>query len=73
MENKIQRQPEYDALDKFDAENNVEPARVIAYRIASKYGLSERGRLVDEISHAIEDALDLGQRRAAHLPPSARS
>lgn len=69
MQNKISHQPEWDALHKFDADNNVEPARVIAYRIASKYGHSATGRLVDEISGAIEDAMELGQRRGLLIPP----
>ena len=70
--NKITSQPEWDALHQFDADNNVEPARVIAYRIAAKYGHSPTGRLVDEIAHAIEDAMELGQRRGLLIPTYAR-
>jgi hypothetical protein len=65
---KITPQPEYDALNAFDTENNVEPARTIAERIASKYGVGWSHALVDDISNAIEDALELGQRRGVHLP-----
>lgn len=65
---KIMPQPEYDALNAFDAENNVEPARVIAERIALKWSSYLRPEMVDDISHAIEDAMSLGERRAAFLP-----
>jgi hypothetical protein len=65
---KITPQPEYDALNAFDAENNVEPARTIAERIAWKYDYWSTDPIVDDISHAIEDAMNLGQRRAAYLP-----
>jgi hypothetical protein len=65
---KITPQPEYDALNAFDAENNAEPARTIAERIGLKYAAGRTHPLVDDISHAIEDAIEWGQRRAAHLP-----
>ncbi len=66
--NKIHPQPEYDALYAFDAENNVEPASVIAERIAAKYGFGETHSMVDDIHYAIEDALELGQRRGQLIP-----
>ena len=71
--------PEWDALNAFDAENNVEPTRVVACRIACKYAHSatENGQLIDEISHAIEDAMEIGARRgpleAAAIRSSARA
>ena len=51
------------ALSKFDDENNVEPTRRIAERIALKYGAGPTHSLVDDIHHAIEDAYNLGARR----------
>jgi len=66
---KITPQPEYDALNAFDAENNVEPARTIAERIAEKYEIRWASRLVDDIACAIEDARDLGVRRGPLIPP----
>lgn len=62
---KIAPQPEYDALDEFDAENNVLPARTIAERIAWAYGAGRTHSIVDAIAHAIEDARDIGKRRSA--------
>jgi len=57
----------------FDHENNVEPCRTIAERIVHRY--RRYGTvLVDEISHAIEDARSLGERRArAEYTPPVRS
>lgn len=68
---KIHPQPEYDALNAFDAENHVEPTRVIAERIVEGYGLIPlvAQSMVDEISGAIEDARDLGVRRGPLIPP----
>jgi hypothetical protein len=68
-ENKITPQPEYDALYAFDAENNLEPSSVIAERIAAKHGFHDKHPIVDDIHYAIEDALDLGQRRGKLIPP----
>jgi len=48
---------------RFDEENNVEPARTIAERLSEKYGGSPTHPLVDDVSHAIEDARELGERR----------
>ena len=67
-DNKIHPQPEYDALYAFDAENNVQPT-VIAERIAARYGFHDKHPIVDDIHYAIEDALDLGQRRGKLIPP----
>ena len=66
---KIARQPEWDALYAFDAENNVLPARTIAEKIAERHGLQLWYSLVDEISHAIEDAMELGIKRGPLIPP----
>jgi hypothetical protein len=55
------------ALFAFDAEHKVEPARTIAKRIAAKYGAGPTHSLVDEISQAIENAWDIGEKRAAYL------
>lgn len=62
---KITPQPEYAALNAFDAENNVEPFRTIAERIVDGYGINSHvgPLMVDEISIALEDAYDLGVRR----------
>lgn len=50
----------------YDCENNVEPARTIAQRIASNYQITGewRDRLIDNISHAVEDAMAAGEGRA---------
>ena len=56
--------PESEAAHAFDAANNVEPCRTIAARIVGRYGFAEFHPLVDTISHAIEDARDLGKKRA---------
>lgn len=53
------------ALFDFDAERNVEPWRTVAQRIAAKHGHGEFDSIVDEISHALEDAMDIGRARAA--------
>lgn len=71
--NKITPQPEWDAIHQFDADNNVEPARTIAERIAWKYGAGKTHSMVDDIAHAIEDAMELGQRRGLLIPHSDRS
>ena len=65
---RIARQPEYDALNAFDGENNVKPFRTIAERIGEKYGFDWRHSLVDDISNAIEDAYNLGERRGPLVP-----
>lgn len=68
-ENKIAPQPEYDALHAFDAENNgARPAREIARLIAMKHDCSRNHPIVDDIAHAIEDAIELGQRRGRLIP-----
>jgi hypothetical protein len=67
-DNKIVHHPEYDALHKFDVENNVEPARQIARRIAMKYDCGRNHPIVDDIAFAIEDAMDIGERRGKFLP-----
>ena len=66
--NKITLTPADEALFAFDAENNVEPARTIAERIAAQYGVHSSAPIVDGISHAIEDAMRLGERRGLLLP-----
>lgn len=63
MSNKIASTPAWDAVHEFDAQNNVEPFRTIAERIAYGAGCSKNHPLVDEISAALEDAYNLGERR----------
>lgn len=67
-ETKITPQPEYDALYAFDAENNIEPASVVAERIAAKYGFADTHPIVDDIHYAIEDAMEMGQKRGRLIP-----
>lgn len=69
MTHKIAHQPEYDAINAFDAENNVLPTRKLAELIAQQHGLGLWHSLIDEISHAIEDARELGERRGRLIPP----
>ena len=66
--NKIISTPADEALWAFDQANNVEPARTIAERIAWRFDFRPDHMIVDDISEAIEDAVELGQRRAAYLP-----
>lgn len=56
----------FDALHAFDAENPNEtrPSRTIAEEIALTYGFDRIHPLVDDIAHAIEDARNIGERRA---------
>lgn len=56
--------PADEARHAFDAEHNVEPSRTVAQRIAWKYGCGRNHSLVDDIQHAIEDAWNLGEKRA---------
>lgn len=67
---KIAHQPEYDALNAFDAENNVKPFRTIAEHIAANHDFWTTHPIVDEISHALEDAYNLGERRGPLVPRS---
>jgi hypothetical protein len=67
-DNRVVFDPEYERLHQFDAENNLQPSRAVAKDIAAKYGIDEMHPIVDDIAHAVEDALDLGQRRADYLP-----
>lgn len=57
---------EWDALHEFDAVNGVEPTRTIARRIVAAHGIDHNHPIVDEISHAIEDAYALGARRGPY-------
>lgn len=70
---KFETSPADEALFAFDADHNVEPARTIAERIASKYGCGFTHALVDDISHAIEDARDIGRMRAGFELMAQRS
>lgn len=70
---KIISTPADEALWAFDQANNVEPTRTIAGRIASNHGFGWGHPMVDEISHALEDAMDIGRRRAPLEVESARS
>lgn len=65
--NKIHVTPADEALFKFDAENKVEPPRVIAQRVARRHGLGYNGSLIDDIAHALEDAMEIGQKRGKFL------
>jgi predicted Zn-dependent protease len=65
---KIAHQPEYDALNAFDAANNVEPFRTIAERIATSHDFWATHPIVDQISAAMEDAYNLGERRGPLVP-----
>lgn len=47
----------------FDCENNIEPPRTIAERIAEKYGAAPTFPIVDDIANAIEDAREVGEKR----------
>lgn len=51
----------------FDAEHDVKPFRTIAKHIAIIHDISPMHPLVDDIAHAIEDAHELGQKRARAL------
>jgi hypothetical protein len=62
---RIVETPDDKARHTFDAANNVEPCRIIAERIAAKYGAGPTHSMVDAISHAIEDARELGEKRRA--------
>jgi hypothetical protein len=72
-ETKIISTPADEALWAFDQTNNVDPTRTIAERIAGNHGFGWRHPMVDEISHALEDARDIGRRRAPLEIESARS
>jgi hypothetical protein len=67
-DNKITPQPEYDALYAFDAEHDIEPASVVAERIAARYGFAPTHPIVDDIHYALEDAWELGQMRGQVMP-----
>jgi hypothetical protein len=62
-QNRFRITPRDEAIFDFDAADNVEPPRRIARRIAMKYDCGNTHPIVDEISHAIEDAMLLGSRR----------
>lgn len=69
--NKITPQPEYDALNAFDAAHGVEPFRTIAERIVGKYfEVNASTLLVDDIASALEDAHELGVKRGPLIPRS---
>jgi hypothetical protein len=70
---KIKSSPEIDALHQFDATHNVEPCRTIALRIAQKYDCTAVHPIVDEISQAIEDARELGEKRGPFADAARRS
>lgn len=77
MSEKIVTTPEFEARHAFDVEHNVEPCRTIAIRIAGEHGAHWTHPLVDDIAHAIEDARELGEKRAmalgTHLTGSRKS
>jgi len=63
MTEKVVLSPADKARHAFDAENNVEPCRTIAERIV--YNCPHPDDMVDDLSHAIEDARALGKKRGA--------
>lgn len=63
----ITHQPEYDALNTFDAENNVEPTLTIARRIAQKYDMGRNLELIEDIHYALQDVQDVSERRGRVL------
>jgi hypothetical protein len=67
MGERVVTTPEFAARHAFDAEHNAEPCRTTATRIVQKHDISPRHPIVDEISHAIEDALALGEKRGRTL------
>jgi hypothetical protein len=67
-EKKIEPQPGYDALYAFDQEHDIQPASVVAERIAKKHGFPSTHEMVDDIHYAIEDAWELGQMRGRLIP-----
>jgi hypothetical protein len=67
MSDKIAVSPEFESRHAFDAEHNTEPCRMIAKRIVLKHDISPLHPIVDDISHAIEDALTLGEKRGRAL------
>lgn len=72
--NKIAPAPEWDAVNAFDQENNVEPFITIAMRIVERYRVHlGANALVDDISHALEDAYNLGERRGPLIPRQEQS
>jgi len=73
MDNRIIHTVEDDALFAFDAANNVEPHRTVAKRIAAKYGVGPTHSLVDDIAHAVEDAMTIGERRGPFVRASIAS
>jgi len=66
-DNAIQTTAADESLFRFDAENNVQPARQVAERIAKRHGIGRDMALIDDIAHAIEDAMGIGQRRGKFL------
>lgn len=63
--NSFTKTPADKASFKFDADHNVEPFRTIAARLASNYyDYEEPGSFIDNIAHALEDAHNLGYKRA---------
>lgn len=65
MSERVVITPEDAARFEFDAKHNVRPAREIAERIAQPRLYDSRDALVGRISHAIEDAWEIGEKRAA--------
>lgn len=47
----------------FDIENDVIPCRAVAINICGHYGIDPTSSIVDDISHAIEDARNVGEKR----------
>jgi hypothetical protein len=55
--------PADEARQAFDAGHNVEPCHMIAVGIAARYGIRRTHPIVDDMSHAIEDAPEIGDAK----------
>lgn len=73
MSSKIVSTPAWDALHAFDVQNGVEPFRTTAERIAAAHDFWTTHPIVDEISAALEDAYNLGERRGPLAAAATRS
>lgn len=66
-DNRYKTTPFDEAFFKASREAGEEPPQRIARRIAGKYGAGPYHPLVDDISHAIEDARELGVKLAPYV------
>lgn len=61
LQNKITITPADEAFFAACQEMKVEPTHTVAARIAAKYGYEWTHPLVDDIAHALEDAMEMGR------------